>query len=251
MTKESQEPIVRLECVSKRYMSGSDTIHAIDNIDLAIYPGEFVCIMGPSGSGKSTLLNLIAGLSNVTEGKVFINGKAMYHLNESERALLRRSEIGVVFQFYNLHGGLEAVENVELPMLIAGIPLKERRPKATVLLEQVKLEHRFHHLPHELSGGERQRVGIARALANDPPLILADEPTGDLDHEVGREIMDLLVQLNREKKKTIIMVTHDSTLVREGFRLVRLKDGALVYDEVITDLTQVPDDFSDLVQAIK
>ena len=236
MTKKK---IIVLENVEKRFHTGRETVHAVNNCSLTINEGEFVAIVGPSGSGKTTLLNLISGLSFVSEGKIKINGKNLHALSESERALLRRHEIGIIFQFYNLHEGLTAQENVELPMLINGVSLRERRKKAKQLLELVGLSNRAKNLPYELSGGEKQRVGIARALANDPKIILADEPTGDLDHEIGAKIMDILVDLNKKLEITILMVTHDLSLIREGFRLLKLEDGKIVYDEIVSDTTQV------------
>ncbi|OLS24868.1 MAG: putative ABC transporter ATP-binding protein [Candidatus Heimdallarchaeota archaeon LC_3] len=229
---------------SKRFHSGDEIIHAIDNCSLEIYAGQFVCIMGPSGSGKSTLLNLIGGLSNVTEGKISVFSQTLHNLSESDRALLRRKIIGIIFQFYNLHEGLTAVENIELPMLIAGISQKIRRKKAQELLELVELVPRANNLPYELSGGEKQRVGIARSLSNDPKIILADEPTGDLDHEIGESIMDLLVDLNSEQGKTIVMVTHDLSLIRKGFRLIKLEDGKIISDEIVESLDNFAQDVS-------
>ncbi|MHA1991322.1 MAG: ABC transporter ATP-binding protein [Candidatus Hodarchaeales archaeon] len=230
--------------ITKRFHSGDEVIHAIDNCSLEIYSGQFVCIMGPSGSGKSTLLNLIGGLSNVTEGKISIFGESIHNLSESERALLRRKVIGIIFQFYNLHEGLTALENVELPMLIAGVPQDVRRARAEELLDLVELIPRSNNLPYELSGGEKQRVGIARALSNNPKMILADEPTGDLDHEIGEAIMDLLVRLNVEQQKTIVMVTHDLSLIRKGFRLIRLEDGKVISDEIVDNLERFANDVS-------
>lgn len=247
LASESHIPAVQLSNVKKLYSSGDEIIYAVNNITLNIEKGQFVIVMGPSGSGKSTLLNVIAGLSNVSEGNIYVNGKSLHSLSENQRALLRRSEIGIVFQFYNLHDGLTAQENIELPMLIAGVPLKERKIRSTELLKLVKIGHRRHHRPYELSGGEKQLVGIARALANNPTIILADEPTGDLDHEKGIAILDLLIRLNRDLQLTIIMVTHDSTLLRKQFRLVRLLDGKISKDQIIIDPSSMQDDFSKLI----
>ena len=242
-TNNNQLAISIIE-VSKRFHSGDEMINAIDNCTLEIYPGQFVCIMGPSGSGKSTLLNLIGGLSNVTDGKINIFSRSLHNLSESERALLRRKTVGIIFQFYNLHEGLTALENIELPMLIAGLPQDFRRRKSQELLEIVELTSRANNLPYELSGGEKQRVGIARSLSNDPKIILADEPTGDLDHEIGESIMDLLVKLNTEQKKTIVMVTHDLSLVRKGFRLIKLEDGKIISDEIVENIDNFANDVS-------
>lgn len=236
-----------LVSVSKKFKSGQETINAVDDISLDIEYGQFCVIMGPSGSGKSTLLNLLAGLASVSGGIISLNGNPLQNMSENEKALIRRYNLGIVFQFYNLHDGLTAIENVELPMLIAGVPLKERRVRSTELLKEVNIENRKYHRPYELSGGEKQRVGIARALANKASILLADEPTGDLDQENGKLILDLLVRLNQEKNLTVIMVTHDSTLIQKGFRLIRLQDGKVIFDEIIENPELVVDDFTHLV----
>ncbi|MHA1984824.1 MAG: ABC transporter ATP-binding protein [Candidatus Hodarchaeales archaeon] len=242
------KPIISLTEVTKNFTSGDEIIKAVDNISLMIKQYEFIVIMGPSGSGKSTLLNVIAGLSNLTKGDIIINEKPFHNLSENQKAKFRRNEIGIIFQFYNLHEGLTAIENIELPMLIASIPLKERRKRSMALLKEVDMEHRAYHRPHELSGGEKQRIGIARALANNASILLADEPTGDLDYENGRKILDLLVKINKERKVTVIMVTHDSSLIQNGFRLIRLNDGCITFDEIINDAESIIDDFSALVK---
>ena len=243
----SEQEILKLIGISKRYKSGDEIIHAVHNISFQVKKEEFVIIMGPSGSGKSTLLNVIAGLTNLTEGEIHINNKSLQSLSENQKAYLRRKEMGIIFQFYNLHDGLTAIENIELPMLIAGVPLKKRRKKSMSLLKEVNMDKRAFHRPYELSGGEKQRIGIARALANDAMLLLADEPTGDLDFENGRKILELLIKLNQTKGITIIMVTHDSTLIQKGFRLIRLKDGIIDFDEIIDDPESVSDDFAPLI----
>ncbi|MFW9917395.1 MAG: ABC transporter ATP-binding protein [Candidatus Thorarchaeota archaeon] len=240
-------PIIELNEVAKRFTSGASIIRAVDGCDLEIFKGEFICIMGPSGSGKTTLLNLIAGLTEVTEGEIFVNNNGMQNLSESQRALLRRNELGIIFQFYNLHEGLTTIENVQLPMLIAGVPLKNRYQRAMNLLELVNIADRGHHLPRELSGGEKQRLGIARALANKPSILLADEPTGNLDHEMGEGVIELLIELNRTQNLTVVMVTHDASLLRKGFRLLKLLDGKIIQDEIVSDPSILSDDFSHLV----
>ncbi|MFW9929241.1 MAG: ABC transporter ATP-binding protein [Candidatus Thorarchaeota archaeon] len=239
---------ISLQSVTRTFSSGEETIKAVNNVSLNINKGDFIIIMGPSGSGKSTLLNLISGLTNSSSGKIFINNKELHSLSENQKAKLRRSELGIIFQFYNLHDGLTAIENIELPMLIAGVPLKERRKKSKKLLELVEMDKRAYHRPHELSGGEKQRIGIARSLANNANILLADEPTGDLDFENGRKILNLMVKLNKENKITIVMVTHDSTLIQKGFRLVKLRDGQIYFDDVITNPEEVIDDFSPVVK---
>ncbi len=228
---ENEVPLIKLENVVRKYYVGSSTIHALDGVNLTVYPGEFVVIMGPSGSGKSTLLNVIAGLEKPTSGKVYIKGQDLTKLSDDELADIRRHLLGFIFQFFNLHPSLTALENVELPMLIAGVPKKQRTPRAMELLKLVHLEERANHYPHELSGGEKQRVGIARALANDPPLILGDEPTGDLDSATGKEIIDYLIKLNREQGKTLVIVTHDESFVDPTvMRLLRMEDGQIMED---------------------
>jgi putative ABC transport system ATP-binding protein len=245
--QDDNGPIIQLNEVAKRFTSGASIIRAVDGCDLEIFKGEFICIMGPSGSGKTTLLNLIAGLTGVTEGEIFVNNSGMQNLSESQRALLRRNELGIIFQFYNLHEGLTTIENVQLPMLIAGVPLKNRYQRAMNLLELVDIVDRAHHLPRELSGGEKQRLGIARALANKPSILLADEPTGNLDHEMGEGVIELLIELNQTQKLTVVMVTHDASLLRKGFRLLKLLDGKIIQDEIVSDPSILSDDFSHLV----
>ncbi|MHA1973287.1 MAG: ABC transporter ATP-binding protein [Candidatus Hodarchaeales archaeon] len=215
-------PIIELEGVNQRYTIGSHTIDALSDINLKIYPQEFIIVMGPSGSGKSTLINIMAGLEQPSAGIVMIENKDLRSLSDKELCNIRRFKIGFVFQFFNLHPVLSTIENVELPMLIAGVKRKNREKKALELLKIVGLVNRKHHLPHELSGGEKQRVGIARSLANDPELILADEPTGDLDSATGNEIMSLLVELNKIHGKTIVCVTHDEEMLHSGMRLLKM-----------------------------
>lgn len=228
--------IITLDEVVKRYTSGDSTIYALNKVNLQIKAGEFVMVMGPSGSGKTTLLNIIAGLAKTTEGHVFIDGNVLQKLSDNEKAELRRFKFGFIFQFYNLHSGLTAQENVELPMMIArNLGRKERRMRSSELLELVGLAERRNNQPFELSGGERQRVGIARALANDPPIILADEPTGDLDSKKAMEILELLIHLSRKLGKTMVVVSHDPNLLRPGMRLLRMEDGRIVGDIQVTD----------------
>jgi putative ABC transport system ATP-binding protein len=227
-----------MENVVKNYSSGEDTIHALNGVNLHVKPGEFIMVMGPSGSGKTTLLNVIAGLSKTTDGHVFLNDKILQNLSDNEKAEVRRVELGFIFQFYNLHDGLSAIENIELPMMIARkYKTKERRNRSKDLIKVVNMSHRSMNYPYELSGGEKQRIGIARALANDPPLIIADEPTGDLDSKIALEILELLIKLNKEQKKTLIVVTHDHTLLREGMRLLKMDDGKIIDDLIVTGET--------------
>lgn len=232
-SEHQETPVIEMEAVSQRYTVGTHTVDALNSISIAVYQNEFVMVMGPSGSGKSTLLNVLAGLERPSAGIVQIDGADLTALSDKERSLLRRHKLGFVFQFFNLHPVLSAQENIELPMLIAGIKRKKREVRALELLDLVNLEKRKDHLPHELSGGEKQRVGIARALANDPEVILADEPTGDLDSVIGQEIMHLLQQLNKEQGKTIICVTHDEEMLEPGMRLIKMEDGRIVEDSYL------------------
>ncbi len=235
MNDEKKQGKIKLDGIFKRYKTGDSSITALNNISIDISSGEFVVVMGPSGSGKTTLLNTIAGLTSTSEGHVFINGRSLQKLSDNEKAEMRRHEFGFIFQFYNLHEGLTAQENVELPMLIAKTTdRKGRSARSKELLTLVSLEPRVNQKPFELSGGERQRVGIARALANDPQIILADEPTGDLDSKKAQEILELLVQLNKDLGKTMIVVTHDHALLRSGMRLLRMDSGRIVSDELVT-----------------
>ena len=228
--------VLELEQGVKRFKSGEINIYALINFNLQVKRGELIIVMGPSGSGKTTLLNTIAGLAKTTEGRVIINNQSLQEMSDNTKAELRRSVFGFIFQFYNLHEGLTAQENVELPMLIARrFNRIERRKRSLELLELVGLKNRINNLPFELSGGERQRVGIARALANDPPIILADEPTGDLDSKLAQEIMDMLQKLNTELGKTLIIVTHDSMLLRPAMRLLKMRDGQLIDDTPVTE----------------
>lgn len=223
--------IVSTQDVSKIYQMDSVHVVALDDVSFSIEEGEFAAIMGPSGSGKSTLMNLIGCLDKPTSGTISINGTNVSYLNDRQLARLRGSQIGFVFQTFNLIPRIDALANVMLPMTFADkIPPKERRQRAQELLESVGLGQRLHHLPSELSGGERQRVAIARALANDPKIILADEPTGNLDTKTGKTILDLFVELNRQGR-TIIVVTHDAAVAAYARRVLHLLDGKIVGDE--------------------
>jgi putative ABC transport system ATP-binding protein len=234
-------PIINLQNISRDYIVGDQTIHALDNIDLTIFEGEVVFVFGPSGSGKSTLLNIIGGLEVPSRGVIYVENHNLKELSDSALCRLRRGVIGYVFQFFHLHPQLSALENVELPMLIDGIKRAAREARARELLEIVGLSERAEHQPHELSGGEKQRVGIARALANDPKIILADEPTGDMDSVTGREIIELFEHLNKEYGKTLIIVTHDESLVDKGMRFLHLEDGRITDDFIATERLTVPE----------
>lgn len=218
--------VLDIENVSKSYKLGKNDVPVLNDINLAINKGEFAAIMGPSGSGKSTLMNLIGCLDRPTSGKILITGMDISKLSDIELARIRGKKIGFVFQTFNLISRLNAQKNVEMPMVYQDIPGKLREKRAKVLLEMLGLGERASHKPPELSGGQRQRVAIARALANEPEIILADEPTGNLDSKTGREIMQIFDKLHTEGK-TILMVTHDADLARNCDRIIRLKDGMI------------------------
>src|SRR5687767_6518603 len=203
------QPIVRVRNVSKRFVRDDFEVVALDNVSIDIHEGDFFALMGPSGSGKSTLLNLLAGIDRATEGTVEILGTSLADLSESQMATWRNAHVGYIFQTFNLIPVLTAFENVELPLLLTKLPKAERRKNVETALELVGLSDRMHHQPRQLSGGQEQRVAIARAIVTDPDLLLADEPTGNLDARSGEEILNILATLNRELKKTIVMVTHD------------------------------------------
>jgi putative ABC transport system ATP-binding protein len=219
--------IVETFDLKKVYLLGKIPVNALQKVDLKVEKGDFLTILGPSGSGKSTLLNMIGALDKPTEGKVLINGIDVSTLNDNQLANLRQS-IGFVFQFFNLIPRLSAKRNVELPLSIAGLGKTEKQRRAEELLESVGLKDRMNHKPAELSGGERQRVAIARALANNPKFLLMDEPTGNIDSKTAKEIIALVKQLNDKKGVTIIMITHDQQLAKEGKRMVKMLDGTIV-----------------------
>src|ERR687891_507810 len=223
-----ERPLIEVYNLFKSYRRDRLEIPVLRNITLTVPDGEFVAFMGPSGSGKTTLLNLIAGIDKPTEGTILVAGTDVTVLSESELAVWRSRNVGFIFQFYNLIPVLTAVENVELPLILTPLSKKERRAHAEVALEIVGLADRVHHYPRQLSGGQEQRVAIARAIVNDPLLLVADEPTGDLDAKSAREILDLLSRLNQEFAKTIVMVTHDPHAAERAKTLVHLEKGVLV-----------------------
>ncbi|MFZ5955076.1 MAG: ABC transporter ATP-binding protein [Nanoarchaeota archaeon] len=218
---------IKLDYITKAYKMGNTTISALGGIDLEIKKGDFMAIVGPSGSGKSTMMNMVGALDVATTGNIFLDNINIEHLQESELAQIRGQKIGFVFQTFNLIPTLTALENVMLPMLFQSIPRQKRIDRAKKLLNDVGLSQRLNHLPGEMSGGQRQRVAIARALANDPDIILADEPTGNLDSKTGEEIIQMFINLNKEGK-TIIIVTHDNELAKRAKKIVRIKDGKIV-----------------------
>ncbi len=227
MMEQVSEFVVRTRDVHKIYLMGKVEVHALRGVTLDIKRGEYISIMGPSGSGKSTLFNMIGGLDKPTSGSVYINEVDLAQLDAYELAWLRCRTIGYIFQTFNLIPVMTALENVTLPMIFAGVPEDERRDRGMELLKRVGLAERWNHKPFELSGGQQQRVAIARALANDPAIILADEPTGNLDLKTGKEIIELLKELNQEKGVTIISATHDLKMIDVSDRVIWIRDGQI------------------------
>ena len=226
-------PIIETSKLVKEYVQGDRPLRVLNGVDMKVEQGEFMAIMGPSGSGKSTLLNMIGALDKPTSGKVYIKGVDLSTLNDNQLAELRNREIGFVFQFFNLIPRMDALGNVELPMAIAGVSRRDRRDRAAKTLELVGLGDRMDHKPSELSGGEQQRVAVARALVNEPSLLLCDEVTGNLDSNTGDAIIQLLRSLNREQGKTFVLITHDPVVAQSTERLIQLHDGEIVGEKQI------------------
>ena len=224
--------VIRTEGLIKTYEMGAEQVHALQGVDVQILKGEYVAIMGPSGSGKSTLMNLIGCLDSPTSGSYWLAGRLVSELDDDELAYIRNKEIGFVFQTFNLLPRATALHNVELPLIYNGTPAEERVEKAKAALQKVDLIPRMHHKPNELSGGQRQRVAIARALVNDPSILLADEPTGNLDSKTGEEIMGLFEHLHRQGN-TIIVVTHEMDIAQHAHRVIFIRDGKIASDEKI------------------
>ncbi len=224
------DAIVRAVGIHKTYDTGQVKVNALRGVDLSVQRGEMVAIMGPSGCGKTTMLNCLSGLDDVDSGQVIIDGVVLHDLPDDERSDYRARSMGFVFQLYNLLPVLSSVENVEMPLLLSGIGATEARRRSFDMLERVGLADRASHLPSELSGGQRQRVTIARALVNQPSIIWADEPTGDLDSETTDEIMNLILELNRANRQSFILVTHSEEVGGMAHRIVRMRDGAIVDD---------------------
>ena len=224
------ECIICTEDLWKTYEMGAEQVHALRGVNLRIDRGEYVAIMGPSGSGKSTLMNLIGCLDTPTQGRYWLNSNLVSELDDDELARIRNREIGFVFQTFNLLARATALHNVELPLIYSGTPSDERIARAKAALQAVDLGERMNHKPNELSGGQRQRVAIARALVNNPSIILADEPTGNLDSQTGNEIMKLMEDLHR-KGNTIVLVTHEADIAEHAYRVVHIKDGVVASDE--------------------
>jgi putative ABC transport system ATP-binding protein len=227
----SKKPVIRLSEVYKIYQMGSETIHALDGVNLEIFPNQYVAIMGPSGSGKSTLMNILGCLDTPSSGQYILNGNDVSHMDDNELARIRNKEIGFVFQTFNLLPRSSALENVALPLVYAGLNKYDRIEKAEQTLQSVGLGDRMHHKPNELSGGQRQRVAIARALVNNPSILLADEPTGNLDSKTSWEIMGLLQKLH-EEGHTLILVTHEEDIAKFAHTIIRILDGKVSAIEV-------------------
>lgn len=233
-----QDEIIRLEGLSKNYIIGAEVVRALRGVDLSIQRNEYVALMGPSGSGKSTLMNILGCLDTPTHGNYFLNGKDVSKLVDNELAEIRNSDIGFIFQTFNLLPRSTALDNVALPLIYAGQNKNIRNERALKVLKQVGLSDRTHHRPNELSGGQRQRVAVARALINNPSIILADEPTGNLDSKTSIEIMGLLQDIH-EAGNTIILVTHEEDIALHAHRIVRLLDGEINYDRVNENIVRV------------
>lgn len=225
---QATQPIIQAQGVKKIYRSGQLRVEALRAIDMAVRRGEMVAIMGPSGCGKTTLLNCLAGLDTIDEGEIVIQGDNLRDLTDSERTTYRARHMGFIFQDFNLLPMLSAIENVELPMLVSKMPSRKARLRGLELLEQVGLADRARHRPAELSGGQRQRVAIARALTNNPAIVWADEPTGNLDSEAASEVMEMLCRFNREMGQTLVLVTHALEIGQLANRIVRMRDGRIV-----------------------
>ena len=231
--------LIEVKNAIKTYQTGEDSFNALDNVSLSVENGEFVAIMGTSGSGKSTFMNMLGSLDKPNSGSYYLDGIDMFSLNANELADIRNVKMGFVFQGFNLIARTSALENVELPMIYKGIPEEERKERAKKALKIVGLEKREDHMPNQMSGGQQQRVAIARAIVNDPPLILADEPTGNLDTKTSIEVMEFFVNLNKTMKKTIILVTHEPDIAQYCKRVVKFKDGKIISD-TINEHTTIP-----------
>jgi putative ABC transport system ATP-binding protein len=226
-------PVIEIQDITKTYQMGKVAVEALRGVSLRVGPGEMLAIMGPSGSGKSTLMNILGCLDQPSTGKHVLNGEDVGHLSDNQLAEIRNHRIGFVFQTFNLLARTSALRNVMLPLIYAGVGRTERRQRARQALEIVGLADRVDHSPTELSGGQQQRVAIARALVNDPAIILADEPTGNLDSRSGAEIMAVLQELNREHGIMVVLVTHDETIARHTKRIIRLHDGRITQDQIV------------------
>ena len=241
----SQEPLISITDIGRKYVIGAETIHAIKSVSLTIMKGEFVALMGPSGSGKSTLMNILGCLDTPTRGEYLLNNIRVSQMSEDELAEVRNKEIGFVFQTFNLLPRSTSLDNVALPLVYAGVNKTNRTERAKAALENVGLGNRVHHKPNELSGGQRQRVAVARALINDPSIILADEPTGNLDTKTSIEIMGLMEEIH-SRGNTIILVTHEEDIAQHAHRIVRMRDGLIEDDYMNPSVRKVGVEKSDL-----
>lgn len=223
--------ILKVENLRKTYGTGENQVHALDGVSFSVNKGEFIAIIGPSGSGKSTLLHILGGVDKPTSGKVYMNGNDVYAQNDEQLAIFRRREVGLIYQFYNLIPVLNVVENITLPVLMDGQKVNETR--LNELLTTLKLNGRENHLPNQLSGGQQQRASIGRALMNAPAVVLADEPTGNLDSKNSQEILELLKLSNQKYNQTLIVITHDEDIALQADRIIAIEDGKIVRDEVI------------------
>lgn len=223
--------ILRVENLSKVYGSGEQVVRALDNVSFSIKKGEFVAIIGPSGSGKSTLLHILGGVDHPSSGKVWMDGKDIFAQNEEQLAIFRRRQVGLIYQFYNLIPVLNVMENITLPVLLDGRKVNQTR--LNELIHLLGLEGRQHHLPNQLSGGQQQRVSIGRGLMNEPVIMLADEPTGNLDSKNSQEIMELLKKSNKQFNQTLVVITHDEDIALQADRIIKIEDGKITRDEVI------------------
>lgn len=221
------DPIIYGRAITRQFILGDDIVRALDGVDITVQTGEFLGITGSSGSGKSTLLYVLSGMDRPSSGEIWVQGKNIALLDENELASYRRQDVGFVFQGFNLISSMTAQQNVELPMIFAGVPARERQKRAQALLDQVGLAHRFAHKPGQMSGGQQQRVAIARALVNNPPIIFADEPTGNLDSKSGLDVMQVLQGLHAQGR-TVLLVSHDAAVIAFASRVMRLKDGKVV-----------------------
>ena len=235
-----EDTLIRAVNLRRRYMMGREPVDALAGVDLEVFKGEFIALVGPSGSGKSTLLNLIGGLDRPTDGEVWVEDLELGKASDKQLVRYRRERVGFIFQSFNLLQTRTAVENVEIPLMLAGVSRRERRERALLLLEQVGLRKRADHKPNELSGGEQQRVAVARSLANDPMLVLADEPTGNLDSKTGTEILGLLQNVLRQAGRAMVLVTHDSGVASHADRIVHLRDGSIQHIEIVQRLASEP-----------
>ena len=244
MANEPQK-VIEVKNVRKIYRMGTEKIYAVDDVSFEICEGEFCCLLGTSGSGKSTLLNLMAGIEKVTSGQILIKGRPIHKLSETKLARFRQKYLGFVFQSYNLIGTMTALENVELPLVFKRLPKRRRRSLAREMLIKVGLKNRMHHKPKEMSGGQQQRVGIARAFVARPSIVFADEPTGNLDTKTTMEVMELIRQIAKDNRQTIVMVTHDRRLAEFADRIIHVLDGKIQKVELVSDKRELTDSFKE------